>query len=101
MERDHQEALDVSGRITLKKIIIIIIIIFIYLKCKWVFTRWQWYYNKTHHTNTYITQNNTTHSEKNRSQSYMINKGHIARNEYNAKEKEKSIAIPARGFGGR
>jgi hypothetical protein len=27
-----------------------IIIIIIYLNCKWVFTRWQWYYNKTHHT---------------------------------------------------
>jgi hypothetical protein len=24
------------------------------------FTRWQWYYNKTQHTNTHITQNNTT-----------------------------------------
>jgi hypothetical protein len=27
-----------------------IIIIIIYLNCKWVFTRWQWYYNKTQHT---------------------------------------------------
>jgi hypothetical protein len=23
----------------------------IYFNCKWVFTRWQWYYNKTQHTN--------------------------------------------------
>jgi hypothetical protein len=29
-----------------------------YLNCKWVFTRWQWYYNKTQHTN------NTPHSNK-------------------------------------
>jgi glucan phosphoethanolaminetransferase (alkaline phosphatase superfamily) len=30
---------------------IIIIIIIIYFNCKWVFTRWQWYYNETQHTN--------------------------------------------------
>jgi hypothetical protein len=34
------------------------------LNCKWVFTRWQWYYNKTQHTNTHITQNNTPCSNK-------------------------------------
>ena len=35
---------------------IIIIIIIIIINCKWVCTRWQWYYN---------TQNNTyTHSEQ-------------------------------------
>jgi hypothetical protein len=28
-----------------------IIIIIIYLNCKWGFTWWQWYYNKTQHTN--------------------------------------------------
>jgi hypothetical protein len=27
------------------------IYLFIYFICKWVFTRWQWYYNKTQHTN--------------------------------------------------
>jgi hypothetical protein len=38
-------------------IIIIIIIIIIYLNYKWVFTRWQCYYNKTQHTNnTYHTK---------------------------------------------
>jgi hypothetical protein len=31
-------------------IIIIIIIIIIELNCKWIFTRWQWYYNKTQNT---------------------------------------------------
>jgi hypothetical protein len=30
--------------------------IIIYFNCKWVFTRWQWYYNKTQHTN------NTSHT---------------------------------------
>jgi hypothetical protein len=25
--------------------------IYIYFNCKWVFTLWQWYYNKTQHTN--------------------------------------------------
>jgi hypothetical protein len=25
--------------------------IIIYFNCKWVFTRWKWYYNKTQHTN--------------------------------------------------
>jgi hypothetical protein len=29
----------------------ITIIIIIYFYCKLVFTRWQWYYNKTQHTN--------------------------------------------------
>jgi hypothetical protein len=45
-------------------IIIIIIIIIIYLNCKWDFTLWQWYYKKTKHTNTHVTQNNTTLSNK-------------------------------------
>jgi hypothetical protein len=26
------------------------------LNCKWIFTQWQWYYNKTEHKNTHITQ---------------------------------------------
>jgi hypothetical protein len=30
---------------------ITIIIVIIYFNCKWVFTRWQWYYNKAQHTN--------------------------------------------------
>jgi hypothetical protein len=32
-----------------------------FLKCKWVFNRWQWYYNKTQHTNnTHQTKQHTT-----------------------------------------
>jgi hypothetical protein len=35
----------------------IIIIILFYLNYKWVFTRWQWYYNKIQHTdNTHHTK---------------------------------------------
>jgi hypothetical protein len=30
-----------------------------YLNCKWVSTRWQWYYNKTHHTNNTPRSNKT------------------------------------------
>jgi hypothetical protein len=39
----------------------------IYFNCKWAFTRWQWYYNKTQRHNaqmTHITQNNTPPSNK-------------------------------------
>jgi hypothetical protein len=32
-------------------IIVIIIIIIIILNLKWIFTQWQWYCNKTQHTN--------------------------------------------------
>jgi hypothetical protein len=51
-----------------------------YLNYKGVFTRWQWYYNKTQHTNnTHRTQ--TKHSIQN----YTNNKRHTTQNEYNAK----------------
>jgi hypothetical protein len=36
------------------------------------FHRWQWYYNKKHHTQT-----------KHSTQSYTNNKGHVTHNEYN------------------
>jgi hypothetical protein len=50
-----------------------------YLNCKWVFTRWQWYYNKTQH------KNNTHHTQtKHSTQNYTDNKGHTTHNEYNA-----------------
>jgi hypothetical protein len=39
-----------SNRSRMLKINMLVIII-IYFNCKWVFTRWQWYYNKTQHTN--------------------------------------------------
>jgi hypothetical protein len=32
-------------------IIFIIIIIIIYFNCEWIFSRWQWLYNKTQQTN--------------------------------------------------
>jgi hypothetical protein len=35
---------------------VIIIIIIIELKCKWVFTWWQWYFNKTQHPKIHIWQ---------------------------------------------
>jgi hypothetical protein len=44
------------------EIIIVIIIIIIHLNCKLVFTRWQWYYNKTQHIN------NTPHTNKHSTQ---------------------------------
>jgi hypothetical protein len=48
-------------------------IISIYFNCKCVFSRWQWYYNKTQHTNnTTIKQNST--------QNYTHNK-HPTQNE--------------------
>jgi hypothetical protein len=30
---------------------LILSIFYIYFNCKWVFTLWKWYYNKTQHTN--------------------------------------------------
>jgi ABC-type proline/glycine betaine transport system substrate-binding protein len=36
-----------------------IIIIIIYFSCKWVFTRWQLYYNKPQHTKTTQTKQST------------------------------------------
>jgi hypothetical protein len=37
-------------------------VVYIYFNCKWVFTRWQWYYNKTQHTSHKITHDQTKHS---------------------------------------
>jgi hypothetical protein len=37
------------------------IIIIIYFNCKWVFIRWQWYYNKTQQTNNTTIKWNTAH----------------------------------------
>jgi hypothetical protein len=42
------------------------------------FTRWQWYYKTTQHTN------NTPHSNKHSTQNYTNNKGHTTHNECNA-----------------
>jgi hypothetical protein len=44
----------------------------IYFNCKWVFTRWQWYYNKTQHTNNKTIKRNTEHKI-----TYTINALHI------------------------
>jgi ABC-type nickel/cobalt efflux system permease component RcnA len=63
-------------------IISLVLIFIIILNCKWVFTRWQWYYNKTQHTSHKIThQAQTKHSTQN----YTHNKGHTTHNECNAK----------------
>jgi hypothetical protein len=56
--------------------------LFIYLNRKWVFTRWQWYYNKTQHTK--HTSHKITHHTQNSTQNYTSNKGHTTQNEYNA-----------------
>jgi hypothetical protein len=54
-----------------------IIIIIVYFDCKWVFTRWQWYYNKTLNTN------NTQHTQtKHSTQNYTNDKGRIKHNAY-------------------
>jgi hypothetical protein len=40
----------------------VLLLLFIYFDCKWVCTRWQWYYNKTHHTKYHTTlKQNTAH----------------------------------------
>jgi hypothetical protein len=57
-------------------IIIIIIIIIIKLNCRWTFTLWQWYYNKTQHKN-HISQKIYHAQTKHCNQSYTSNKGHI------------------------
>jgi hypothetical protein len=48
------------------------------------FTRWQWYYNKTQHTNN--TSHEVTHhaQRKHSTQNYTNSKGHTTHNEYNA-----------------
>jgi hypothetical protein len=58
----------------------IIIIIITYFNCKWGFTRWQWYYNKTQHTAHKITHHTQT---KHSTQNYTNSKGHTTHNEYN------------------
>jgi hypothetical protein len=70
--------------------VIIIIIIIIKLNCKWVCTRWQWYYNKTQHTKIYIVSQKKTHHAQieHSTQSYTNNKGH---NEYNTKKVKLSL----------
>ena len=45
-------------------VIIIIIIIIIIINCKWVCTRWQWYYNTQYSTILYNTQKTNTHSKQ-------------------------------------
>jgi Ca2+/Na+ antiporter len=42
-----------------------LLLLLLYLNCKWVFTRWQGYYNKARHTNnTHHKKNNTPHSNE-------------------------------------
>jgi hypothetical protein len=65
-----------------KRSLIIIIITIIYLNCKWVFTQWQWYYNKTQDTNTHVTQNNTPRSNRTLHTKHTKNEGYITQNEY-------------------
>jgi hypothetical protein len=65
-------------------LLLLLLLLFIYLNCKWVFTQWQLYYNKTQHTNN--TSHKITHhtQTKHSTQIYTNNKGHITHNEYNA-----------------
>jgi Na+(H+)/acetate symporter ActP len=62
-----------------------LLLLFNYLQM--AFTLWKWYHNKIQHTNTHVTQNNTTRLNKTQHTSYKNNKGHIIHNEYNAKIK--------------
>jgi hypothetical protein len=39
------------------------LLLFIYVNCKWVFIRWQWYYNKTQHTNKHTSHKITHHAQ--------------------------------------
>jgi hypothetical protein len=60
------------------------------------FTRWQWYYNKTQHTQIHISRKITHHVQtKHSTQSYTNIKGHITQNEYNIKS--KSVRRLAKG----
>jgi hypothetical protein len=60
------------------------------------FTWWQWYYNKTQHTEIHISYKITHHAQtKQHTQSYNSNEGHITNNEYNTKNK----VIPVTGPG--
>jgi hypothetical protein len=46
-------------------VVVIIIIIIIIINCKWVCTRWQWYYNTLqYNTILYNTQKTNTHSKQ-------------------------------------
>jgi hypothetical protein len=58
-----------------------VINIIIYLNCKWVFIRWQWYYNKTQHTNN---TNNTPHSNNTTHKTTKTIKDTLTHNEYNS-----------------
>jgi hypothetical protein len=44
----HINFIEISPQLFLK--CYYLFLLFIYSNCKWVFTRWQWYYNNTHHT---------------------------------------------------
>jgi hypothetical protein len=72
---------------------IIIIIIIIYLNCKWVSTRWHWYYNKTQHTNN--THHTITHhtQTKHSTQNYTNNIGCTTHTEYNANTIKTTIKL--------
>jgi hypothetical protein len=37
--------------------------IVIYFSCKWIFARWQWYYNKTQHTKMHVSHKITHHAQ--------------------------------------
>jgi hypothetical protein len=52
----------------------------------------RWYYNKTQHKNTHITQNVTTRLKKHSTQSYTNSKGHITHNEYSTQDSEAVLA---------
>jgi hypothetical protein len=71
------------------------VIIIIKLNCKWVFTRWQWYYNKIQYAKIYISHKIAHHAHTNHStHSYTNNKGHITHSEY---KKRKVIRVTGRG----
>jgi hypothetical protein len=55
------------------------------------FSWWQWYCNKTQHTNTYVAQNNTPRSNKTHHTRYTNNKGHIV---MTTTQKKSTITIP-------
>jgi hypothetical protein len=46
-----------------------------HLNCKWAFTRWQWYYNKTQHKNTRHTKYHTTLKQNTKHKATQIIKG--------------------------
>jgi hypothetical protein len=56
---------------------------------------WQWYYNKTQHTNIYITQNNTLRSNKDSTQSYTNNEAQVTTNTTPKKVKLERFQLKA------